>query len=95
MSSVTEICERAARTAPEVARLPSATKDAALHAMADALETADGQERYLRKPLVEGFERGEDAGTRPLRLADAFEQEATPAHVPRCGPRPRGRRSRA
>ena len=37
MSSVIQMCERAARTAPEVARLSGEVKDAALHAMADAL----------------------------------------------------------
>ena len=40
MSSVTEICERAATAAPSVARLPAQTKDAGLHAMADALEAS-------------------------------------------------------
>lgn len=40
MSSVTEICERAAQAAPLVAQLPASTKDAALLAMADALEDA-------------------------------------------------------
>jgi glutamate-5-semialdehyde dehydrogenase len=35
--NVTEICRRAAACAPELARLDGATKDAALHAMADAL----------------------------------------------------------
>ena len=38
MSSVTDICERAAQAAPLVARLPASTKDAALRGMADALE---------------------------------------------------------
>ena len=38
MSSVIELCERAARTAPAVARLSGEVKDAALHAMADALQ---------------------------------------------------------
>ena len=37
MSSVVELCERAAATAPEVARLSGELKDAALHAMAEAL----------------------------------------------------------
>lgn len=37
MSSVIQLCERAAATAPEVAALPGEVKDAALHAMADAL----------------------------------------------------------
>ena len=40
MSSVTDICERAALAAPQVARLPAETKDGALHAMADALESS-------------------------------------------------------
>ena len=38
MSSVIELCELAAATAPEVARLPGELKDAALHAMAEALQ---------------------------------------------------------
>ena len=38
MSSVIQMCERAAETAPEVARLSGEVKDAALHAMADALK---------------------------------------------------------
>jgi glutamate-5-semialdehyde dehydrogenase len=37
MSSVTDICDRAVAAAPQVARLPGEIKDAALHAMADAL----------------------------------------------------------
>jgi glutamate-5-semialdehyde dehydrogenase len=40
MTTVTQICEAAAAAAPEVAILTSATKDAALRAMADALETS-------------------------------------------------------
>lgn len=40
MSSVGEICERAAIAAPVVARLPAEVKDAALRAMADALEAS-------------------------------------------------------
>lgn len=39
MSSVIEICERAAATAPRVAALPGELKVTALHAMADALVT--------------------------------------------------------
>jgi len=38
MSSVIELCERAAQTAPEVARLSGEVKDSALHAMAEALQ---------------------------------------------------------
>ena len=40
MSQVSEICRRAAAIAPDVARLPSQIKDAALEAMADGLEAA-------------------------------------------------------
>ncbi|MEA2452105.1 MAG: glutamate-5-semialdehyde dehydrogenase [Actinomycetota bacterium] len=40
MASVTEICERAASAAPKVAILTSSTKDAALEAMATALESS-------------------------------------------------------
>ena len=40
MATVTQVCERAAATAPAVATLTSAVKDAALHAMADALHDA-------------------------------------------------------
>ena len=40
MSRVTEICRRAAAAAPEVARLASGVKDAALEAMASALESS-------------------------------------------------------
>ena len=39
MVSVTEVCERAAGVAPRVAGLTAAVKDAALQAMADALES--------------------------------------------------------
>ncbi len=38
MSEVLDVCRRAANAAPRVARLTSAVKDSALHAMADALE---------------------------------------------------------
>jgi glutamate-5-semialdehyde dehydrogenase len=46
MATVTQVCERAAATAPAVATLTSAVKDAALHAMADGLHdaTSDLQE---------------------------------------------------
>ena len=40
MSAVTQLCERAAVAAPKVAILTSATKDSALHAMADALQAS-------------------------------------------------------
>jgi glutamate-5-semialdehyde dehydrogenase len=38
MSAVSDICKRAAETAPRLAMLPSRVKDDALHAMADSLE---------------------------------------------------------
>jgi glutamate-5-semialdehyde dehydrogenase len=38
MSAVSDICKRAAETAPRLAMLPSKVKDEALHAMADSLE---------------------------------------------------------
>ena len=38
MSDVSDICKRAAETAPQLAKLPSKVKDAALVGMADALE---------------------------------------------------------
>jgi glutamate-5-semialdehyde dehydrogenase len=38
MSAVSDICTRAAETAPRLAQLPSKVKDEALHAMADSLE---------------------------------------------------------
>lgn len=38
MSAVSDICKRAAETAPRLAMLPSKVKDDALHAMADSLE---------------------------------------------------------
>ena len=41
--TVTEICRLAAACAPELARLDGATKNAALHAMADALLDSEGE----------------------------------------------------
>ncbi|MGH2694207.1 MAG: glutamate-5-semialdehyde dehydrogenase, partial [Actinomycetota bacterium] len=38
MTEVLDICKRAAAVAPELARLSTAIKDAALRSMADALE---------------------------------------------------------
>lgn len=49
MSSVIELCELAAKTAPEVARLSGEVKDAALHAMAEALQDE-------ASPLIEANE---------------------------------------
>ena len=59
MSQVNEICRRAAAAAPNVARLPAQVKDAALGAMADALEDAAGElahanETDLDKARAEG-----------------------------------------
>jgi glutamate-5-semialdehyde dehydrogenase len=52
--TVRDICLRAADAAPELAKLPSATKDAALKAMADALEN---RASYLAEANAEDVER--------------------------------------
>jgi glutamate-5-semialdehyde dehydrogenase len=52
--TVREICQRAADAAPKLAQLPSATKDAALRAMADALES---RASYLAEANAEDVER--------------------------------------
>lgn len=58
--TVMELCERAASAAPLVARLPGEVKDAALHAMADALEDeADA----LTEANARDVEAARDAGT--------------------------------
>ena len=59
MSQVSEICRRAAAVAPDVAGLPAQVKDAALRAMADALENAtatlaEANESDLEKARAEG-----------------------------------------
>jgi len=51
-SSVTEICRRAAACAPGLARLDGGTKDAALHAMADALLDTAGDLAIANKEDV-------------------------------------------
>ncbi len=51
---VLEICRKAAETAPRLAKLPSAVKDAALHAMAEALEA---RASYLVEANSEDVER--------------------------------------
>ena len=60
MESVTELCRRAAGAAPEVARLPGGVRDAALHAMADAL--LDGA-ASLADANAEDLDRARESGT--------------------------------
>ncbi len=55
--TVQEICRRAASVAPELARFPSAVKDAALNAMADALEA---RVEFLSEANVEDVERAKE-----------------------------------
>jgi len=52
--TVQEICQRAAAVAPEIGQLRSELKDAALHAMADALES---RAAYLAEANAEDVER--------------------------------------
>lgn len=60
MTSVTEICERAAAAAPSVARLPGAAKDAALLAMADALQS---ESKRLTEANAADVDAARDQGT--------------------------------
>lgn len=60
MPTVTEICERAAAAAPDIAALTSAVKDAALHAMADALIAAADD---LQTANATDVEAARDGGT--------------------------------
>lgn len=60
MTTVTQICEAAASAAPEVAILTSATKDAALRAMADALESSAERLQAANRSDVDA---ARDAGT--------------------------------
>jgi glutamate-5-semialdehyde dehydrogenase len=60
MVSVTEVCERAAGVAPLVAGLTSAVKDAALQAMADALES---NAKELQAANAEDVAAAESGGT--------------------------------
>lgn len=57
--TVTEVCRKAKVTAPQVALLSSRVKDAALHAMADALE---GSGHALSTANAEDLERARDGG---------------------------------
>ena len=66
MTAVMEICRRAADVAPRVATLSSATKDAALRAMADALEARAG---FLSEANSEDVDSAKVDGT-PKTLID-------------------------
>lgn len=68
MASVTQICERAAAAAPKVATLTSATKDAALHAMADALIAAAPELYAANERDVEAARAGGTSSTLIDRL---------------------------
>ena len=68
MASVTQICERAAAAAPEVATLTSATKDAALDAMADALVSAGAELQAANARDVEAARAGGTSATLVDRL---------------------------
>jgi len=68
MATVTEICERAAAAAPKVATLTSATKDAALHAMADALVAAAAELQTANARDVEAARAGGTSATLIDRL---------------------------
>jgi len=57
--SVADVCAEARDAARELARLDSATKDAALHAMADALEQRSAEILYGN---ARDMEAGQDAG---------------------------------
>lgn len=60
MTAVMEICKRAAETAPHVATLSSAAKDAALYAMAEGLEA---RAEFLAAANSEDVERAKSDGT--------------------------------
>ena len=73
MTAVLDICTRAAAVAPELARLSTAVKDAALHAMAEALEKRAGD---IVEANAEDVSRAESEGTSGalvdrLRLTDS------------------------
>jgi glutamate-5-semialdehyde dehydrogenase len=73
VTAVLDICRRAAAVAPELARLPTAVKDAALHAMADALEE---RARDIVDANATDVNRAESEGTSGalvdrLRLTDS------------------------
>ncbi len=59
---VIDICRRASEAAPRLATLPSELKDAALHAMADALESRGS---FLVEANSEDVERAKSDGTSP------------------------------
>ncbi|HYI46381.1 MAG TPA: glutamate-5-semialdehyde dehydrogenase [Actinomycetota bacterium] len=63
--TVREICQRAADAAPKLAQLPSATKDAALRAMADALEN---RASYLAEANAEDVERAKAEQVAPTLI---------------------------
>jgi glutamate-5-semialdehyde dehydrogenase len=58
--SVSDICRKASEVAPKLATIPSATKDAALRAMADALESRGS---FLVEANAEDVERAKAGGT--------------------------------
>jgi glutamate-5-semialdehyde dehydrogenase len=66
--TVIEICERAAATAPHIAALTSEVKDAALHAMADALIAATGDLQTANATDVEAARAGGTSETLIDRL---------------------------
>ena len=68
MATVTQVCERAAATAPTVATLTSAVKDAALHAMADALHDATSDLQRANAADVEAARTGGTSNTLIDRL---------------------------
>lgn len=68
MATVTQVCERAAATAPGVATLTSAVKDAALHAMADGLHHATADLQRANAADVEDARTGGTSDTLIDRL---------------------------
>lgn len=68
MSSVTQLCERAAEAAPSIATLTSATKDAALRAMAGALEDSATALQAANERDVEAARAGGTSATLIDRL---------------------------
>ena len=68
MATVTQVCERAAATAPSVATLTSAVKDAALHAMADGLHDATSDLQTANAADVEAARAGGTSDTLIDRL---------------------------
>jgi glutamate-5-semialdehyde dehydrogenase len=66
--SVTQICERAAAAAPHVATLTSATKDAALRAMADALLESAPQLQEANNLDIQAARTGGTSDTQIDRL---------------------------